>query len=96
MDIFDRIGNILDNIELILVGLIFICFLFICFSACIEKFGIKGFFIMIIMLAGLLAFGFLVYDLTQGQNLFVQALAEFVVGITFYYALKYFLKDIFK
>jgi len=94
MDIFDRIGNILDNFESILVGLIFLCFLFYLFSASVEKFGIKGVFIVIIMLAGLIAFGFLVYDLTQGQNLFVQALAEFVVGITFYFILKYFLKGI--
>lgn len=94
MDIFDRIGNILDNFELILAGLIFLAFLFILFSASVEKFGIKGVIIVIIMLAGLIAFGFLVYELTQGQNLFVQALAEFVVGITFYFVLKYFLKRI--
>lgn len=94
MDIFDKISNILDNFESILVGLIFLAFLFILFSASVEKFGIKGFFITLIMLVGLISFGFLVYDLTEGQNFFVQALAEFVVGITFYFVLKFFLKDI--
>ncbi len=94
MDIYDKIGNILDNFESILVGLIFLVFLFYLFSASVEKFGIKGVCIVIILLAGLIAFGFLVYELTQGQNLFVQALAEFVVGITFYFVLKYFLKGI--
>ncbi len=94
MDIFDRIGNILDNFELILTGLIFLAFLFILFSASVEKFGIKGVIIVIIMLAGLIAFGFLVYDLTQGQSFLVQALAEFLVCITFYYVIKTFLKGI--
>lgn len=94
MDIFDRIGNILDNFELILAGLIFLAFLFILFSASVEKFGIKGVIIVIIMLAGLIAFGFLVYDLTQGQSFLVQALAEFLVCITFYYVIKTFLKGI--
>ncbi len=94
MDVFDRIGNILDNFESILAGLIFLAFLFILFSASIEKFGVKGFFIVLLLLTALIGFGFLVYELTEGQNFFVQALAEFVVGITFYFVLKYFLKGI--
>lgn len=94
MENLDIIGDILDNIELILAGLIFLAFLFILFSASVEKFGIKGVIIVIIMLAGLIAFGFLVYDLTQGQSFLVQALAEFLVCITFYYVIKTFLKGI--
>ena len=92
MDIFDRIGNILDNFELILAGLIFLAFLFILFSASVEKFGIKGFFITLIMLLGLIGFALWVYDLTQGESFLIQALAELVVGLTFYYILKAFLK----
>lgn len=92
MDTFDKIGVILDNIELILVGLFFIAFLFYLFAAGIEKFGVKGFFITLLMLTALISFGFLIYELTEGQNFLIQALAEFVVGITFYYVLKTFIK----
>ncbi len=95
MDTFDKIGDILDNIELVLVGLFFLVFIFYLFAAGVEKFGIKGFFITLIMIAALIAFGFWIYDLTQGQNLFVQALAELVVGLMFYYVLKTFLKGTF-
>ncbi len=92
MDIFDRIGNILDNIEFILVSLFSLAFLYYCFVAGIEKFGIKGFFITLIMLVGLIGFALWVYDLTQGESFLIQALAELVVGLTFYYILKAFLK----
>lgn len=92
MDTFDKIGVILDNIELILDGLILVLFLWFLFASGIEKFGVKGFFITLVMLTGLIGFGFLVYDLTQGQNFLVQALSEFLVAITFYFILKAFLK----
>lgn len=95
MDIFDKIGNILDNIELILVGLFFIVFIFYLFAAGIEKFGVKGFFITLVMLTTLIAFSLWVFDVTQEQNFLVQALAEFLVGITFYFVIKTFLKGIF-
>lgn len=94
MDIFDKVGNILDNIELILDGLILVIFIWFLFASGIEKFGIKGLFITLVMLIALIGFGFLVYDLTQGQSFLIQALAEFVVGITFYFVLKYFLKGV--
>ncbi len=92
MDIFDKVGNILDNIELILDGLILIIFIWFLFASGIEKFGIKGLFITLVMLIALIGFGFLVYDLTQGQSFLIQALAEFIVVITFYFILKAFLK----
>ena len=86
--IWDGIGTILEVSILIL-------FIFICFSAGIEKYGIKGFFITVFFLGVLIGFGIWIYDLTIGQSFFVQALAEIIVGLTVYYALKYFLKDIF-
>ena len=94
MGTFDQIGVILDNIELILDGLILVIFIWFLFASGIEKFGAKGFFITLVMLAGLIGLGFLVYDLTQGQSFLVQALAEFLVCITFYYVIKTFLKGI--
>ena len=95
MDIFDKIGNILDNIELILSGLVLIIFVWFLFASGIEKFGAKGFFITLIMLTALIGFWFLVYDLTSEQSFLVQALAEFIVAITFYFVLKAFLKGIY-
>ena len=44
------------------------------------------------MLLGLIGFALWVYDLTQGESFLIQALAELVVGLTFYYILKAFLK----
>ncbi|MBR1943665.1 hypothetical protein IJ843_08025 [bacterium] len=86
--IWDGIGTILEFSILVL-------FVFICFSAGIEKYGIKGFFITLFFLSVFIGFGFWIYDLTIGQSFGIQLLAELVVGLTFYYALKYFLKDIF-
>ncbi|MBR2526778.1 hypothetical protein IKE67_09965 [bacterium] len=94
MDTFDKVGDILDNFELILVSLLFIVFIFYLFAAGIEKFGIKGFFITLIMLTALIAFSLWIFDITQGQSFLVQALAEFVVCITFYYVIEAFLKGI--
>lgn len=95
MDSFDRIGDILDNIELVLVSLFCLVFLYYCFVAGIEKFGVKGFFLTLIMLVGLIGFALWVYDLTQGQSFLIQALAELVVGLVFYYILKAFIKGTF-
>ena len=94
MEALDKLGDILDYIELILVGWLFIVFIYYLFAAGIEKFGVKGFFITLIMLTALIAFCVWVFDITQGQNFFVQALAEFLVCITFYYVIKAFLKGI--